>query len=189
MTKRRRKAQPSTPADIVARRVERRQLEARGLEVNTDPRTEEITGIWRKDCFTMLLRDRPAESQAVTWLETVIRTAAGENGQERRPDFIRATVEGAPCQNVTGDMIDAGETLVVIEEAMNPREVRMLFELLRPDEALLTRWRPVVERCTGETNPQAQGAAVRAACANLAHVRDKVPRLTEERRARRKLAA
>lgn len=189
MTKRRKKPQASVPADITARRLERRALKERGLEVNTDPRTEEILSIIRPDCFNLLLKGLNTERGAIDWLETVIRTSAGENGNERRPDFIRATAEGAPGQNVTADMIEAGETLQVVTESMAPADVRMLFELLRPDEALLTRWRDVVQRCTGETNPQAQGARVRSAATSLAFVRSVIDRLMRERRDRRRLAA
>ena len=44
MSKRNRK-QPAVPADITARRAERRDLKARGLEVNIDPRDEKIVGL------------------------------------------------------------------------------------------------------------------------------------------------
>jgi len=184
MSKRNRK-QPAVPADITARRAERRDLKARGLEVNIDPRDEKIVGIWRPDCFNLLLKGHPAEAAAVQWLEELIRTASGENGQERRPDFIRASSDGAPGQNVSQSMIDADDMLSAVTEHMAPRDARMLFELLKPDEALLTRWRDVVQRCTGETNPQAQGGAVRAACAHLAHIRTISDRLFGDRKNRR----
>lgn len=190
MNKRRNKAQPSTPADITARRLEKRELKGRGLEVNTDPRTEEITGIWRPDCFNLLLKARPQEASAVAWLEGVIRTAAGENGQERRPDFIRASSDGAPGQNVTADMIAAGAVLAVVEENMMPWEVRLLFGLLRPDEALITRWRAVVAlACPNAATPQRQGERVVSACERLLWVKDNVGRLMRERQERRQLAA
>ena len=184
----RKKKQPSTPADIVARRVEKRELKAKGLEVNTDPRTEEITGIWRPDCFTMLLKDMNTERDAIDWLETLIRTASGENGQERRPDYIRAPGFSAGA-SPSDEMMAAQDRLVVLQESMAPADIRMLFELLKPDEALITRWRPVVQRCTGEVNPQAQGARVRAAATSLAFVRGILERLVRERRDRRRLAA
>jgi hypothetical protein len=184
MSKRNRK-QPAVPADITARRAEKRELKARGLEVNVDPRDEKIVGIWRPDCFNLLLKNSPAEAAAVQWLEELIRTASGENGQERRPDFIRSSSIGAPGQNVSQSMIDADDMLSAVTEHMAPRDARMLFELLKPDEALLTRWRDVVQRCTGETNPQAQGGAVRAACAHLAHIRTISDRLLRDRKNRR----
>ena len=187
MAKRTKRQQPSTPSDIAARRMERREFEARGLVVNVD-RTEEITSVIRPDCFSMLLRNRVEEAGAVTWLEGLIRTAQGENGHERRPDFIRGSAEGAPGQNVTQAMIDADMILVTVTEALAPRDARMLFELLKPDAAIMTRWSVIVERCTGEKNPQAQGAAVRAACASLLWVQSSIDRLVRERRDRRAAA-
>lgn len=186
MGKRRNK--PSVPADITARRAARRAFEAQGLEVNVDKRDETILSVFRPDCFTLLLKGRAEEIAAVQWLEELIRTAQGENGQERRPDFIRGSSEGAPGQNIGQAMLDADRYLVTATESMHPNTARMLFELLRPDEALLTRWRPIVERCTGETNPQAQGAAVRAACTQLVWVQNNIHRLVIERQERKKAA-
>jgi len=167
---------------IAVRRAERREMESRGITVNADPRTEEILGAWRADCFNLLLRGRPAETGAVQWLEELIRTAQGENGGERRPDFIRGSCEGAPGQNVSQAMIEADRTLCAVESSLPPATVRMLFDLLKPDAALLTRWRDVVRRATGETDKQAQGAAVRAACTALVWVRDNIGRLRRETR-------
>lgn len=179
---------PSDPRDVsvlAQRRTERREMESRGITVHTDPKTEEITGAQRLDCFALLLRGRPEEQGAVQWFETMIRTAQGENTPERRPDFIRGSVEGAPGQGVTQAMIEAGRQLIAATEAMAPNMARMLFELLRPDEALITRWRAVVTRCTGEKNPHAQAAAVRSACAHLVHVRANIGRLVSDRQERR----
>lgn len=183
----RRNKRPSKPREIAAatiaeRRAERREMEARGLEVNVDERTEEILGAWRPDCFTLLLRGRPEEQSAVQWLEALIRTAQGENGRERSPDFIKGSCEGAPGQAITQAMIEADRDLSAVQGAMPPQMLRMLFELMKPDEALLTRWREVVQRITGEVNPQAQGAAVRAACTALVWVQVNIDRLRREAR-------
>lgn len=195
MTKRRNK--PHDPAASERIRRERAENAAEitrlraqpSVTVNIDNRTGRLTGAQRINCFAALLRADGEEAKAIDWLDMVIRTAQGENTPERRPDHIRATVEGAPGQNVTADMIAAGEILVVIEEAMAPRDIRMLFQLLKPDAAMLTRWRDVVVKCTGETNPQAQGAAVRAAAHSLAYQRTIIDRLLRERRDRRRMAA
>lgn len=170
MAKPKKTKQPADPREISDRRAQRREMESRGLEVNVDPRNQEILGAWRPDCFTLLLKGRPEEASAVQWLETLIRTAAGENGGERRPDFIRGSCEGAPGQNVSQIMIEADRILSVVQTAMPPHQLRMLFDLMKPDEALVTRWRIVVARCTGEVNPHAQAAAVRAACSTLVWV-------------------
>lgn len=183
--KRNKASDPRDVAAIAERRAMKREMESRGITVHTDKRTEEITGAVRLDCFAMLLRGRPEEQAAVQWFETLIRTAQGENTPERRPDFIRGSVEGAPGQNVSQAMIEAGRTLVAATEAMSPQMARMLFELLRPDEALITRWRQVVGRCTGERNPHAQAAAVRSACAHLVWVKANIGRLVADRQERR----
>ena len=146
-------------------------------------------GVWRLDCFDRLLKDQPHEREAINWLETLIRTANGENGGERRPDFIRASVEGAPGQNVSQAMIDAGEELAAVEGNLYPGCARLLFGLLRPDAALKDNWRAVVQSATSETNEAAQGAMVRAAAANLLWIRQNVDRLTRDRRERRRMAA
>lgn len=177
---------PAAQAIIHQRRAERRELESRGLEVNVDGRTEEVLGAWRPDCFRLLLKDH-REMGAVLWLEDLIRTAMGENAQDRSA-FVQRSSEGAPGQNITNAMIQAGEIVRVVQTSMAPQHARMLFELLSPDAALLTRWRQVVQATTGETNPQAQGAAVRAACASLAWVRNNIEPLRQAWRDRRDAA-
>ena len=76
-----------------------------------------------------------------------------------------------------------------MEQHTSPADMRMLFALLQPDADLLTRWRAVVERHTGETDAKAQGARVRAACSHLAFMRDRMPTLRREYRERRQAAA
>lgn len=187
---------PSDPQEIAARVAERRandaevaRLRASGCEVRVDPKTKQLLGANRPDCFALLLKERTEERKAVDWLEETIRTAQGENTPERRPDFIRSTAEGAPGQNITGDMIEAGEHLVVIEENLRPWEARLLFDLLRPDGALVAKWRATVQLATGATTPQRQGERVRVACESLVWVRANIERLLRERRDRRRLAA
>ena len=188
MARRKKPTDPQDMASIAERRAERRELEARGIAVNVDPKNEEILARWRPDCFTMLLKGRTAEQGAIQWLETLIRTASGENGSDRRPDYIRGSAEGAPGQNVSQSMIDADLHLVAATEAMAPNHARMLFDLLKPDEALLTRWREVVQRCTGEVNPHGQAAAVRMACAQLVSIQNNIGRLVRDRQERRMAA-
>lgn len=145
--------------------------------VNVDKTTGRLTGAWRLNCFNTLLPQKGQERAAIDWLEELVRTANGENSQERRPDFVRASTEGAPGQNVTDGMIAASFRLSVVLENMAPAHGRMLMELLKPDADLMTRWRAVVERCTGETHPQAQAGAVRAACTSVVFIRDNIGRL------------
>ncbi len=149
--------------------------------VNVDARTGRLTGAWRLNCFNTLLPAKGVERDAIDWLDELVRTANGENSPERRPDFIRASTEGAPGQNVSDAMIAASLRLQVVVENIAPAHARMLLDLLKPDADLLTRWRAVVERCTGETNPQAQAGAVRAACTSLAWIKDNIRRLERTR--------
>lgn len=193
----RRRKKPHDPAEAARHAAERAENAAEitrlraqpATSVNVDPRTGRLLGAVRLSCFAALLPTDSPEMRAVDWLEMVLRTAQGENAPERRPDHIRASVEGAPGQNVTADMIAAGAILEAIEEAMAACDVRMLFALLKPDAALITRWRAVVQQSTGETNPQAQGARVRGAAASLAHVRTIIDKLVWIKREQRRMAA
>lgn len=196
MTKRARK-KPHDPAEAARNAADRAEniaeiarLNAQpGVQVNVDPRTGKLSGALRMNCFAALLPAASPEIKAVDWLETILRTAQGENAQERRPDHIRASTEGAPGQNVTADMIAASWVLEALEANMAPCDIRMLFALLKPDESLLTRWRSVVQQCTGETNPQAQGARIRGAATSLAHIRTIVDRLVWALQEQRRMAA
>lgn len=156
--------------------------------VNVDKRTGRLTGAWRLNCFNTLLASSGPERAAVDWLDELVRTANGENGQERRPDFVRGTTDGAPGQSITDAMIQASFRLEVVMINMAPAHGRMLMELLKPDADLITRWRAVVERSTGETHSHAQAAVVRAACTSLAWVKDSIGRLERNYREQRMAA-
>lgn len=188
MAKRKKPTDPQDAARHRREREENRQEVERlsvqeGVALNLEPRTKRLLSARRLDCFALLLKD-DAHSEArsaVNWLEELIRDASGENTQERRPDFIRASCEGAPGQNVTQRMIEASRTLEVVEASLRPWEARLLFELLRPDEALLTRWRDVVKRVTTATTPQRQGERVIVACESLMWVRQNAVALVKQR--------
>ena len=192
-----RRKKPHDPAEAARHAAERAENAAEvarlraqpGTTVNVDPRTGRLVGAIRMNCFAALLTAGGCEVRAVDWLEELIRTASGDNTPERRPDHIRASVEGAPGQNVTADMIAAGAILEAIEGAMAPCDIRMLFALLKPDASLITRWRAVVQQCTGEVNGQAQGARLRGAAVSLAHVRTIVDKLVWVKREQRRMAA
>ncbi|WP_433935155.1 hypothetical protein [Brevundimonas diminuta] len=152
------------------RKADNASLRVQGAKIYENDQGKMISG-YRPTCFNALLRGKDDELRAVSWLEDLVREASGENAKERRPDFIRGSAEGAPGQNFTQRMIDASRELKIVEVGLRPWEARLLFDLLKPDEALLTRWRAVVHRVTGEVNPQAQGARVRAACESLSWVK------------------
>ena len=188
MAKRKKPTDPQDAARHRREREENRQEVERlsvqeGVALNLEPRTKRLLSARRLDCFALLLKDDAhAEARsAVNWLEELIRDASGENTQERRPDFIRASCEGAPGQNVTQRMLEASRTLEVVEASLRPWEARLLFELLRPDEALITRWRDVVKRVTTATTPQRQGERVIVACESLMWVRQNAVALVKQR--------
>lgn len=188
MAKRKKPTDPQDAARHRREREENRQEVERlsvqeGVALNLEPRTKRLLSARRLDCFALLLKDDAhAEARSsVNWLEELIRDASGENTQERRPDFIRASCEGAPGQNVTQRMIEASRTLEVVEASLRPWEARLLFELLRPDEALITRWRDVVKRVTTATTPQRQGERVIVACESLMWVRQNAVALVKQR--------
>lgn len=186
---------PFDPAEAERQRAERERNSEMiaavrsqpSTALNIDQRTGKLVGAWRMNCFNLLLKDK-AQGSAVAWLETLIRTANGENSQERRPDFIRSSSEGAPGQNITQAMIAASEELATVEASLYPACARLLFGLLKPDASQEDNWRDVVKTSTGETNPHAQAAMVRAAAANLLWVQDNISRLMRDRRERRMAA-
>lgn len=192
-----RKRKPHDPAAAERNRQEREENAAEiarlraqpSTAVNVDKRTGRLTGAWRLNCFNTLLTQGSMEREAIDWLDETIRMANGECGQERRPDHIRASSNGAPGQAISDAMIAASRDLEVIEQHVQPSDMRMLFALLQPDADLITRWRAVVSRFTGEKDPRAQAARVRSACSHLAWVRDRMPSLRRQYEERRTAAA
>jgi len=192
-----RKGKPFDPAEAERHRRDRENNAAEiarltaqpNVAINTDKRTGRLTGAWRINCFNTLLVAGSAEKSAIDWLDSTIRTSAGENGGERRPDFIRASVEGAPGQNVSERMIQASRDLEIIEHYTNPKDVQMLYALLQPDADHDAKWQATVERLTGEKDPRSQAARVRAACAHLAWTKDRMPALRRDYALRKQMAA
>jgi len=171
-------------AEKARKRADNATLKVQGAKIHADAMGNMIAGR-RFYCFDLLLKDQPHAHKAVAWLEDILRTAEGENTQDRRPDHIRASTVGAPGQNITDRQIEAGEVLATIEEGMRPDQLRMILALLKPDQALYTRWHGVVQAMTGEVNAQAQGARVRDACESLAWVRVNIDTLAASRKRRK----
>lgn len=192
-----RKKKPYDPAAAARHRQERAESQAEiarlraqpSTAVNVDKRTGRLTGAWRLNCFNTLLTAGGREREAIAWLEETVRTANGENAEERRPDHVRSSGTGAPGQAITDAMIAASLDVEIVGLSMRPAQWRMILALLQPDADLITRWRSVVERHTNETDPRAQAARVREACAHLAWVWDRMPTLRREFHDRRALAA
>ena len=180
-------AAPEVSNDLIRqRRSEIARLRAQGADVNVDKRTSEILGAWRRDVFTILRnrhgkptdgfpKGRPALSQrayeAFRGHETDIHLSEGASGGDRRPDFIRATCEGAPGQNVTQEAIDAAGRVKKTLLGLSPTDARLLTALMTGEKALARNWRQTVETETGETADESQAARIRALGENLIHAR------------------
>lgn len=177
MTRKRHK--PSSPEDIAARKRERAEaqaekvrLEAQGVTVTIDGPTGKISRAHRSDVFHTLLERKALSLEAHDAFrahETTVHTAAGWETPERRPDHIRASTEGAPGQNITQRMIDAGRLEAFTLAALSPADAKLLDGLMQPGAALAGRWHYTVERITGETRPECKAARIRALGDNLPH--------------------
>jgi hypothetical protein len=165
----------------VARR-EALRLESTGAEAKVceerddDGKTRIIVRARRIDVF-QLLYERGALAQdhfnAVRDHEADVATAQGFNTPERRPDHIRASVDGAPGQNITQAMIEASRMVQWVESMLTTRDARLLTALLHENDANCGRWRGTVERITGESRDDAHAVAIRCMAANLKDVRDR----------------
>lgn len=61
----------------------------------------------------------------------------------------------------------AASNVAWLKKALSRRDFWLLYELIAPSQEYEGGWRGAVAYVTGEDNPNAQGAAVRGACANL----------------------
>lgn len=168
--------------NLRASRAEAARLKAQGAEVNIDKTTGKIAAAWRKDVFTVLRakrgkpcsgwpKGRPALSDrshdAFRAHEADLHLAAGAANPERSPDFIRATADGAPGQNVTTEALDAGRRVRETTKRLLPPDAGLLSALMAGDAALAANWRATVEAQTGEAGEEGQTARVRSLGDNL----------------------
>lgn len=168
--------------ETAAARREALRLESTGAEAKVceekddDGKTRIIVRARRIDVF-QLLYERGALAQehfnAVRDHEADVATAQGFNTPERRPDHIRASVEGAPGQNITQAMIEASRMVQWVESMLTTRDALLLKALLHENDANCGRWRGTVERITGESRDDAHAVAIRYMAANLKDVRDR----------------
>lgn len=176
---------------IRTHRAEAARLKAQGAEVNLDPQTKEIRGAWRKDVFETLRNKRgkpevkgqlgrqalPERAyDAYRGHERDLHVSMGVSNPDRRPDFIKATGEGAPGQNVTAEMLDAAHRVRETMRRLPAPDASLLAALMTGENALAKNWRAVVAAETGERQDEAQAARIRALGANLCDVRAVVGR-------------
>lgn len=163
-------------------RAEAARLKAQGGEVNIDKATGLITGAWRKDVFTILRdkRGKPSAEypngkpalalrsyEAFREHESDLHLSEGASNGDRRPDFIRGSVDGAPGQAVTTEALDAGRRVRETNRRLSPPDASLLAALMDGDAALASNWRETVKRQTGEAQDEGQTARIRSLGDNL----------------------
>ncbi len=179
-----RRAKPKSPELILSGRA--RDFAAVGLQPeaarlpanrNIEVRRQtlrSLTGARRVDAFDAL-RDGMAKGayDAVRRLEEDMMLRGGQpassgGGTRERIDCAAgAAVADTVAVNRLDRSLAAGRRIERVMSRMGPRDALLLGQLIAPAMAGQS-WRETVRRVTGEDNPVAQAAVVRAACANLA---------------------
>lgn len=182
MSRRLKKAKPKSPeliaeekrARLAAQRAQDfaavgLQPDASTLAANADivvtrkgPKT--LDAVRRQDVFD-LLRDgmETGAYDAVRRLERDMRVRRGEND---RGSPVSRVDNGADRERFD-NALAAGERVDRALGRIGERDAWLLGELIYPIMPGQRTWRETVEFITAETNPHAQAAAVRSACANL----------------------
>ncbi|HEY2050456.1 MAG TPA: hypothetical protein VGH03_14020 [Caulobacteraceae bacterium] len=187
MSGRRRIAPPSTPQSILRRRALERGDTARPEEWGVDSKSlrlpansdvdarlgagGKVVRARRQDVFDLLVargRLAPDTLGAVRRLQqdmaVLHRTLSGVR------DFSPRVDVGRDPQSFSDSRLHAGERIAAVLELSGAASARLLSALCEAAvvEGRADDWRAVVERETGERLADAQGAALRAACENLA---------------------
>lgn len=184
----RRKSKPSAPRRIEAAETEgaaqelaeaRREaarLKSVGCEARVaHERQEDGSMKWvargdRRDVFSLLLSRKALDQgahEAFRAHELDLHMAEGAGNPDRRPDHIRASVEGAPGQITAASVLDAAERVRETAKQLSRRDSALLAALMDGNAALAPNWRGVVQKQTGETGDEAQAACIRALGENL----------------------
>jgi hypothetical protein len=187
MSRKRRGSRPADPAEIARRRAAEREREHEaanwGLDrealtraANADVETKSdavgrLVRARRQDVFDLLRargRLSPAALDAVRRLQDDIaclhHTRLGGASYEPRVD------RSVRPRTFSDARLRAGARIEAVLARTGAVSARLLAALCEPDVILgrAADWRAVVERETGETLADAQGAILRMACENLA---------------------
>lgn len=184
-----RKHKPSTPEQIAAAKAARlaaaRETDflavglsegQSALTANADvvvsrANQKRIQGARRLDAFEALkesLRAHAGAYDAARRLERDILISRGEHDRGRPMARVDNRDDGPGRIDA---MIAAGGRVKKVLAHVGMRDGWLLHELVLPSTettVAATTWRDIVQYITGEENPVAQAAAVRAACVNLA---------------------
>jgi hypothetical protein len=181
MSRRRSRNKPSTPEEIAARRqklrdaaAEAQRLKDQGAEVSQDPRTGEIAGAFKPDVVVLMRREEaitPSDEAAVRKFEELIQKASG--GSSSSLAVLDRVSGGDIGDRGVGAHVQAAKDLEERRKRMDLVTWPLLRELC-DGNLLVTRWRKVIERRTGETNPKAQAGIVRQVFRVLAAVEEQI---------------
>lgn len=179
----RRKHKPTDPRDmasIAERRAERKQnaeeIERLSREdditVNVDQRTGQMVGAWRRDVVSMMRDAGKITDEVAGYVRGLESLIADANGRSASCLSILDRVSGGPVgDHAIVQHIEAAKALNRRSERMDTATWGLLRELC-DGNLLITRWRGVVQRRTGEIGDRAQGAAIRQAFRALASVEE-----------------
>ncbi|QTC88097.1 hypothetical protein [Brevundimonas pondensis] len=187
------KRKPHNPAEDMrlrleqaAARAERDRLKGQGIDALVVAEWDEnkvkhwVAKGNRKDVFRVLL-DRRAIDQnafdAIRRYEEALDTSMGHNSPERRPDYIRASSDGAPGQNISQAMILASHRARWVRDRLSATDMRLLDTLRMNAPA---HWRQIVQMVTGEVNDDAHAPRVRAMAENVRDAMASFDRLSKK---------
>lgn len=177
------KKKPTHPQDmatIAERRAERKQnaeeIERLSREdditVNVDERTGQMVGAWRRDVVSMMRDAGKITDEVAGYVRGLESLIAVANGRSASCLSILDRVSGGPVgDHAIVQHIEAAKALNGRSERMDAATWGLLRELC-DGNLLITRWRGVVQRRTGEIGDRAQGAAIRQAFRALASVEE-----------------
>lgn len=185
------KAKPHDPSKALAERA--RDFHAVGLAVsaamlsaNEDIEVQRldtrdaVKRARRLDAFDALKTEMnascPGSYDAIRRLERDITTQRGEHDRGRP---LEASQRGADGKSRVDRMVDAGRRVAAVYRLLRGRDCLLLAQLIRPSRETVS-WRETVQHITGEKHAMAQGAAVRAACANLKDAYDTLDRVSRK---------
>lgn len=187
------KRKPHNPAEDMrlrleqaAARAERDRLKGQGIDALVVAEWDEnrvkhwVAKGNRKDVFRVLL-DRRAIDQnafdAIRRYEEALDTSMGHNSPERRPDYIRASADGPPGQNISQAMILASHRARWVRDRLSATDMRLLDTLRMNAPA---HWHQIVQMVTGEVNDDAHAPRVRAMAENVRDAMASFDRLSKK---------
>lgn len=182
MARRKKPTDPQDMASIAERRAERarnaeeinRLTREDDVTVNVDARTGQLVGAWRRDVVSMMRDAGKITDEVAGYVRGLEGLIAEANGRSASCLSILDRVSGGPVgDHAIVQHIAAARALSKRQDGMDQMTWSLLRELC-DGNLLITRWRGVVQRRTGEEGERAQGAILRQAFRALASVEESI---------------